>query len=144
MPSKPIPIRISDSLLREIKVTAAAMEMTDQDTMRFCMRLGLKILELSEFDAVTPVAEKAIKDREVSAKELVEGVEKRARSTWVLKGIIYDAARFTFRYIKNADLEDLDRTHCSAFSDLEKQKTEDESSVFQNGTTAQMSRRRRW
>ena len=81
MPSKPIPIRISDSLLREIKVTAAAMEMTDQDTMRFCMRLGMKILELSEFDAVTPVAEKAIKDREVSAKELVEGVEKRARST---------------------------------------------------------------
>jgi len=77
MPSKPIPIRISDSLLREIKVTAAAMEMTDQDTMRFIMRLGLKILELSEFDAVTPVAEKAIKDRDVSAKELVEDVQKR-------------------------------------------------------------------
>jgi len=81
MSSKPIPIRISDSLLKEIKATAAALEMTDQDTMRFCMRLGLKILELSEFDAVTPVAEKALKNRDVSAKKLVEGVEKRARST---------------------------------------------------------------
>jgi hypothetical protein len=77
MPSKPIPIRISDSLLKEIKATAAALEMTDQDTMRFCMRLGLKILELSEFDAVTPVAEKAFKASKVSPKELVEGVEKR-------------------------------------------------------------------
>ena len=76
MASKPIPIRLSDSLLRRIKKAAVSLEMTDQDTMRFCMRLGLKILELSEFDAVTPVAEKAIKDREVSAKELVEGVKK--------------------------------------------------------------------
>jgi hypothetical protein len=81
MPSKPIPIRISDSLLKEIKATATALEMTDQDTMRFCMRLGLKILELSEFDVVTPVAEKALKDIKVSAKELVQGVEKRPRST---------------------------------------------------------------
>ena len=81
MASKPIPIRLSDSLLKEIKKAAVSLEMTDQDAMRFCIRLGLKILELSEFDAVSPVAEKAIKDRDVSAKELVEGVEKRVRST---------------------------------------------------------------
>ena len=81
MASNPIPIRLSDSLLKEIKKAALSLEMTDQDAMRFCIRLGLKILEISEFDAVTPVAEKAIKDRDVSAKALVEGVEKRVRST---------------------------------------------------------------
>ena len=77
MASKPIPIRLSDSLLKEIKKAAVSLEMTDQDTMRFCMRLGLKILELTEFDAVTPVAEKAFRASKVSPKELVEGVEKR-------------------------------------------------------------------
>ena len=68
MASKPIPIRLSDSLLKEIKRAAVSLEMTDQDTMRFCMRLGLKILELSEFDAVTPVAEKALSSSKVSEK----------------------------------------------------------------------------
>ncbi len=81
MASKPIPIRLSDSLLKEIKRAAVSLEMTDQDTMRFCMRLGLKILELSEFDAVTPVAEKALSSSKVSVKELVRGIEKRPRST---------------------------------------------------------------
>jgi len=79
--SKPIPIRLSDSLLKEIKKSAVSLEMTDQDAMRFCKRLGLKTLELSEFDVVTPVAEKALKDSKVSVKELVQGVEKRPRST---------------------------------------------------------------
>jgi hypothetical protein len=81
MPSKPIPIRISDSLLKEIKAIATALEMTDQDAMRFCMRLGLKIVELTEFDALTPVAEKALSTSKVSVKELVRGIEKRPRST---------------------------------------------------------------
>ena len=81
MASKPIPIRISYSLLKEIKATAVALEMTDQETMRFCMRLGIKILELTEFDAVTPVAEKALSSSKVSVKELVRGIEKRPRST---------------------------------------------------------------
>ena len=81
MASKPIPIRLSDSLLKEIKRAAVSLEMTDQDTMRFCMRLGLKILELTEFDAVTPVAEKALSSSKVSEKELVRGIEKRPRST---------------------------------------------------------------
>ena len=81
MTSKPSPIRVSDSLLKEIKRAAVSLEMTDQDTMRFCMRLGLKILELSEFDAVTPVAEKAKSASKVPVIKLVQAIEKRARST---------------------------------------------------------------
>jgi hypothetical protein len=72
MSSKPIPIRISDSLLKDIKETAAALEMTDQDTMRFCMRLGLKILEINANDPVTPVADKALKTKAVSAAQFVK------------------------------------------------------------------------
>ncbi len=72
MSSKPIPVRISDSLLKEIKATAAALEMTDQDTMRFCMRLGLKILELSANDSVTPLAKKALETKEVAAQQLIK------------------------------------------------------------------------
>jgi hypothetical protein len=78
MPSKPIPIRISDSLLKEIKEAAAALEMTDQDTMRFCMRLGLKILELTANDPITPVAEKALKTKELSAQQLIHEVGKKS------------------------------------------------------------------
>jgi len=81
MASKPIPIRLSDSLLKEIRKTAEQLEISDQDAMRFCMRLGLKIIELIEFDAVTPVAEKALKSSKVSVRELVQSVEKRPRST---------------------------------------------------------------
>jgi hypothetical protein len=77
MSSKPIPIRIPDSLLREIKATATALEMTDQDTMRFCMRLGLKILELTVNDPITPVAEKALKTKGVSAHQLITEVGKK-------------------------------------------------------------------
>ena len=72
---------MSVGLLAEIRVAARDMEMSDQDAMRFCMRLGLKVLELAEFDAVTPVAEKALSSSKVSVKELVQGIEKRPRST---------------------------------------------------------------
>ncbi len=81
MASKPIPIRISDSLLKEIKKAAVSLEMSDQDAMRFCMRLGLKILEVSDFDVVTPVALTALSSNKISAENLVQSVEKRPRST---------------------------------------------------------------
>ena len=77
MASKPIPIRISYSLLKEIKATEVALEMTDQDTMRFCMRLGLKILELTANDPITPVAEKALKRKEFFAQQLITEVGKK-------------------------------------------------------------------
>jgi len=76
MVSKPIPIRISYSLLKEIKATAVALEMTDQDTIRFCMRLGLKILDITANDPITPVAEKALK-KEFSAQQLITEVGKK-------------------------------------------------------------------
>ena len=79
MQTKPIPIRMSVGLLAEIRVAARDMEMSDQDAMRFCMRLGLKVLELAEFDAVTPVTEKALSSNKISAKELLQGVERRPR-----------------------------------------------------------------
>jgi hypothetical protein len=52
--------------------------MTDQDTMRFCMRLGLKILELTANDPITPVAEKALKTKELSAQQLIHEVGKKS------------------------------------------------------------------
>lgn len=80
MLTKPIPIRMSEALLSEIRTAARHMEMSDQDAMRFCMRIGLKILETSDFDTVTPVAETAISSGSVSVKELIRGAEKRPRS----------------------------------------------------------------
>ena len=79
MQTKPIPIRMSVGLLAEIRVAARDMEMSDQDAMRFCMRLGLKVLELAEFDTATPVTEKALSFNNISAKELLQGVERRPR-----------------------------------------------------------------
>ncbi|MEI6052072.1 MAG: hypothetical protein WCQ44_05170 [Opitutaceae bacterium] len=79
MASKPIPLRISTSMLKEIKATGERLEMTDQETMRFCMRLGLKIIEMSAYDTITTVAEKALESSKLSVKQLVQDVEKRPR-----------------------------------------------------------------
>ena len=76
--SKPIPIRISTSLLKEIKATATALDMTDQDVMRFCMRLGLKIFALAESDTVQPVVEKALAQSGKSAGQLIKEVREQA------------------------------------------------------------------
>jgi len=72
---------MSEALLSEIRVAAHHMEMSDQDAMRFCMRLGLKILEVSNFDTVTPVALTALSYNKISVKKLIQGVENRPRST---------------------------------------------------------------
>jgi len=76
--SKPIPIRISTSLLKEVKAMAATLEMTDQDVMRFCMRLGLKIIALAESDPVQPVVEKALAQSGKSAIQLIKEVREQA------------------------------------------------------------------
>jgi len=76
--SKPIPIRMSTALLKEIKATAAALDMTDQDVMRFCMRLGLKIFALAESDTVQPVVEKALAQSGKSAGQLIKEVREQA------------------------------------------------------------------
>ena len=79
MSSKPIPLRISTSVLKEIKATGKRLEMSDQETMRFCMRLGLKFIELSAFDTITTVVEKALKSSELSVLQLIQDTEKRPR-----------------------------------------------------------------
>ena len=75
--SKPIPIRMSTALLKEIKATALALEMTDQDVMRFCMRLGLKIFALAESDPVQPVVEKALAQSGKSAAQVIKEVREQ-------------------------------------------------------------------
>ncbi len=76
--SKPIPIRMSTSLLKDLKATATALEMTDQDAMRFCIRLGLKIIASAEFDPVQPVVEKALGHSGKSAVQLIQEVREQA------------------------------------------------------------------
>jgi len=76
--SKPIPIRMSTSLLQDLKATAAALEMTDQDAMRFCMRLGLKIVSSAEFEYVKPVVEKALVQSKKTAVQLIKEVREQA------------------------------------------------------------------
>ncbi len=66
------------SLLKDLKATAAALEMTDQDAMRFSMRLGLKLIELGQFDAVQPVVEKALAQSGKSAIEVIKAVREQA------------------------------------------------------------------
>ena len=69
---------MSTSLLKELKATAAALEMTDQDAMRFSMRLGLKLIALGQFDPVQPVVEKAIAQSGKSAVEVIKAVREQA------------------------------------------------------------------
>lgn len=57
---------------------AATLEMTDQDVMRFCMRLGLKIIALAESDPVQPVVEKALAQSGKSAVQLIKEVREQA------------------------------------------------------------------
>jgi hypothetical protein len=69
---------MSTSLLRDLKATAVTLEMTEQDAMRFSMRLGLKIIALAEFDLVKPVVEKALADSGKSAVQLIQEVREQA------------------------------------------------------------------
>jgi hypothetical protein len=52
------------------------MEMSDQDIIRLCTRIGLNILDLSEFNTVTPLVEKALKTSNLSPNKLVRAAEK--------------------------------------------------------------------
>ena len=76
MASKPIPIRISDPLLQKIRRASERMEMSDQDIIRLCTRIGLNILDLSEFNTVTPLVEKALKTSNLSPNKLIRDAEK--------------------------------------------------------------------
>lgn len=52
------------------------MEMSDQDIIRLCTRIGLNILDLSEFNTVTPLVEKALKTSNLSPNKLIRDAEK--------------------------------------------------------------------
>lgn len=69
---------MSTSLLKELKATAAALEMTDQDAMRFTIRLGLKLIALGQFDPVQPVVEKALAQSGKSSAEVIKAVREQA------------------------------------------------------------------
>ena len=50
--------------------------MSDQDIIRLCTRIGLNILDLSEFNTVTPLVEKALKTSNLSPNKLIRDAEK--------------------------------------------------------------------
>ena len=75
MPSKPIPIRLSPQMLNDIRRAALALGSTDQDTMRLSMMLGLKLLELSSHDTVTPVIDKVMENQKKTPTELIKFIQ---------------------------------------------------------------------
>jgi hypothetical protein len=76
-PSKrsiPVSVRMSPSLLNEVRRAALNLDISDQDTIRLSLTLGLRILEFHDYDMIGAVAEKFISSKKMDAKNLYKKV----------------------------------------------------------------------
>jgi len=58
--SKTIPIRIADTTLESVKGCAQKLDLSEQDTFRLLIKIGLVCLEKTGFDLPKQIAEKAL------------------------------------------------------------------------------------
>ena len=56
-----IPVRMTDSLITEVKSSAQKLELSDQDTLRLLISIGLKVLNKTGYDLPEILADKALK-----------------------------------------------------------------------------------
>ena len=58
---KTIPVRLTDSTLAEVKAAADKLSLSEQDTFRMLISIGLVCLEKTGYDLPKQIAERALK-----------------------------------------------------------------------------------
>ena len=70
----PVSVRMSPSLLNEVRRASLNLNISDQDTIRLSLTLGLRILEFHNYDMMGAVAENFISSKKVDAKQFYKKV----------------------------------------------------------------------
>jgi hypothetical protein len=80
-PTMSAPLRMPKELMARIKAVAAEMEMSDQEVMRLCLKVGLEHLKRIDYDLAKAVVDAAEKTK--AAGMIIEPASARAggRST---------------------------------------------------------------
>ena len=72
--SIPVSVRISPSLINEVRRASLNMEISDQDTIRQSLKLGLRILEIHDYDLIGAMADKSISSQKMDIKKLYKKI----------------------------------------------------------------------
>lgn len=65
---------MSPSLINEVRRAALNLEISDQDTIRQSLKLGLRILEIHDYDMIGALAEKSISSQKMDTKKLYQKI----------------------------------------------------------------------
>lgn len=72
--SIPVSVRMSPSLINEVRRASLNLEISDQDTIRQSLKLGLRILEIHDYDMIGALAEKSISSQKMDTKKIYQKI----------------------------------------------------------------------
>jgi hypothetical protein len=72
--SVPVSVRMSPSLINEVRRASLNMEISDQDTIRQSLKLGLRILEMHDYDLIGAMADKSISSQKTDTKKMYKKI----------------------------------------------------------------------
>jgi hypothetical protein len=72
--STPVSVRMSPSLINEVRRAALNLEISDQDAIRQSLKLGLRILEIHDYDMIGAMAEKSIRGQKMDPKKMYKKI----------------------------------------------------------------------
>jgi len=65
---------MSPSLINEVRRASLNLEISDQDTIRQSLKLGLRILEIHDYDMIGALAEKSFSSQKMDTKKLYQKI----------------------------------------------------------------------
>jgi hypothetical protein len=65
---------MSPSLINEVRRAALKLELSDQDTLRQSIKLGLRVLEIHDYDIIGAMADQALSSQKMDVKKVYKKV----------------------------------------------------------------------
>lgn len=70
----PISVRMSPSLINEVRRAALKLELSDQDALRQSIKLGLRVLEIHDYDIIGAMADKSVSTQKMDVKKVYKKI----------------------------------------------------------------------
>jgi len=65
---------MSPSLINEVRRAALKLELSDQDTLRQSIKLGLRVLEIHDYDIIGAMADKSVSTQKMDVKKVYKKI----------------------------------------------------------------------
>jgi hypothetical protein len=65
---------MSPSLINEVRRAALKLELSDQDALRQSIKLGLRVLEIHDYDIIGAMADKSVSTQKMDVKKVYKKI----------------------------------------------------------------------